>query len=155
MLRTRLSVAAVLAPIVLASCTLDQTPAVSAASEISRLQSLGYNVVARGGEGDTTILRYSGAINGSVECGQNNQMQSMQPRVVSANGAVQDFTLNSFLVLSPGDDGVLRSGDRDGLYVVSKLTRPSARARATDIETITFEPGDRATFTSGLSCRAT
>ncbi|MEM7318216.1 MAG: pyruvate/2-oxoglutarate dehydrogenase complex [Pseudomonadota bacterium] len=152
---TRRFSAAAASILLVAACTLDTLPSVSANSEVSRLQSMGYKVVARNRDANTTILRYSGPINASVECGQQGQMQTLKPRIASAGGAVQDFRLNAFLVLSPGSDGVIRSDERDGLYVVSKITRPSSRSAASTIESITFEPGKRGTFASGLSCRAT
>ena len=79
----------------------------------------------------------------------------MQPVIRTDGGAVQEFRLDAYLVLTPGTDGVLSQSERDGIYVVSKTTRPSSGARASDVEAITFEPGQRGTFRSGLSCRPT
>lgn len=154
MMKRPLSAAAI-SLLLLAACAIEPLPTVSAASEISRLNSLGYRVVARKSEGNTTVLRYSGPVNASVQCSQNGQVRALRPRVVSSGGSVQEFKLNSYLILSPGSDGVLSPAERDGLYVISRTTRPSARARATAVDTIAFESGYRGTFPSGLSCRAT
>ncbi|GGH39730.1 hypothetical protein SAMN05444007_11316 [Cribrihabitans marinus] len=154
MTRRRISASALVLPLMVAACA-EPLPPVSASDEITRLRSLGYSVSARGAGGDTTVLRYSGPINASVACGQQGQYRTLSPRVAASSGAVQDFRLNAYLILSAGDDGVISGAERDGLYVVSKITRPSARAAASEVETITFEPGERGTFPSGLSCRAT
>ena len=152
---TRFFCIAISLPLLLAACDVAPSPSKSASDEISRLQSLGYKVAARSGNNDTIVLRYSGPINASVACGQTSgKLRILKPRVVGSNGAVQDFKLNSYLILSPGSDGVISASERDGIYVISKTTRPSARASARSVETITFEPGASGTFPSGLSCRA-
>jgi hypothetical protein len=71
------------------------------------------------------------------------------------DGAVQDYRLDAYLQLRPGADGLVSQSEHDGIYVVSRTTKPSAGAGATDIEAITFQSGRRGTFASGLSCRPT
>ena len=154
MICRRFSASALVLPLLLAACA-ETLPPVDASGEVNRLRSLGYDVTARSDGGATTVLRYSGPINASVACGQQGQYRTLSPRIAAGSGAVQDFRLNAYLILSPGDDGVLSGTERDGIYVVSKITRPSARAAASGVETITFGPGERGTFPAGLSCRAT
>lgn len=155
MTRIQLTAALLSLPLVLAACVNTAQPTVPAGAEVSRLQSMGYRVTARSASGATNVLRYSGPINASVRCGTGSgSMRTMAPRSRSASGGVQDFRLNTYLVLAAGSDGALSARERDGLYVVSRITRPSAGARATEIESIAFEPGKRGAFASGLACEA-
>lgn len=144
MIRKRFIAMAMALPLLLAAC--DEIPGVSA--DAAQLQSLGYNVVGRTADGSPVVLRYSGPVNASVRCQNPSGPQgTLNPRVVSSSGAVQEFELNSYLILTGG------GAVSDGLYVVSKITRPSGRG-ASKVESIAFEPGSRGTFVSGLSCRA-
>ncbi|WP_159089277.1 pyruvate/2-oxoglutarate dehydrogenase complex [Tateyamaria sp. Alg231-49] len=148
MITRSLSAIALALPLLLAAC--DEVPVSTGPSSgnVERLKGLGYQVAAQSESGATTVLRYSGPINASVKCGQSSgQFGTVQPRTVSANGTVQDFKLNSYLVLANG-------AARDGLYVISKATRSSSRASASSVETIAFEPGKSGRFASGLTCRA-
>jgi len=148
MISKSLSAIALAVPLLLAAC--DDIPVATGPSSgnVERLKGLGYQVVGESESGATTVMRYSGPINASVQCGQSSvQFGTVQPRSVAANGTVQDFKLNSYLVLANG-------AARDGLYVVSKATRTSSRAAASSIETIAFEPGKSGRFASGLTCRA-
>lgn len=143
-----LSAIALALPLLLAAC--DEVPVTTgpASGNVERLKSLGYQVTGQSETGATTVMRYNGPINASVQCGQSSdQFGTVQPRTVTANGTVQDFELNSYLVLVNG-------AARDGLYVISKATRSSSRAAASSIETIAFEPGKSGRFASGLTCRA-
>ncbi|MFL4470175.1 pyruvate/2-oxoglutarate dehydrogenase complex [Tateyamaria armeniaca] len=149
MIKKRLVAIAMSLPLLLAAC--DEIPVSSgaAAGDVSRLQSLGYDVTGRSADGSTTVLRYSGPVNASVRCGTpSGPRGTLKPRVVAANGTVLEYELNTHLVVSGG------GAVRDGLYVVSQITRPSGRG-ASKVESIAFEPGTRGTFVSGLSCQAT
>lgn len=154
MTRRHIRATAILFPLLLAACETETAQPVRAADEVARLTSMGYRVTAQTDAGNTTVLRYSGPINASVACAQGRGTpRPISSRNVTASGTVEDFELNSYLVLSAGADGVISANERDGLYVVTRLTRPAANADATDIETIAFEPGDRGTFRLGYSCR--
>ena len=146
-------IAALMAPLMLVGC-VEPVADKNAAEEISRLRALGYSVTAQSGGGAVTVLRYSGRINASVMCGTGGTYRVMAPRVAGANGAQQDFKLNTYLILNAGSDGVVSARERDGIYVVSKTTRPTAGAQATSVESITFGPTGRGRFASGLTCRA-
>ncbi|MEL6809387.1 MAG: pyruvate/2-oxoglutarate dehydrogenase complex [Pseudomonadota bacterium] len=148
MITRSLSAIALAFPLLLAAC--DEVPLTTgpASGNVERLKGLGYRVTAQSESGATTVMRYSGPINASVQCAQSSvQFGTVRPQTVAANGTIQDFDLNSYLVLV---NGVAR----DGLYVISKATRASTRAAASSIETIAFEPGDSGRFSSGLTCRA-
>ncbi|WP_299148080.1 pyruvate/2-oxoglutarate dehydrogenase complex [uncultured Tateyamaria sp.] len=142
--------AALAFPLFLTAC--DEAPVSyrSTAEDVTRLQSLGFSVAAQTPSGTPMALRYTGPINAAVQCRTpSGQARTPRPRATAANGTVEEYKLNSYVMFEPG------SGARDGLYVVSKATRPSARRAATKVETIAFAPGERGTFASGLSCRAT
>lgn len=154
MVRKLPSAAALVFAGLLAAC-VEPVATTSASAEIARLQAFGYRVTAQSEAGGTTVLRYSGPINASVACRRGGAaFQALSPRIQASDGTRQEFELNAYLILNAGSDGVLSASERDGLYVVSKTTRPPGNAPVTDIESITFGPTSRASFPSGLACRA-
>lgn len=154
MLRNLMLSAVLALPLALAAC-VEPVATTSASAEIARLQAFGYRVSAQSSEGGVTVLRYSGPINASVACRQGSAaFRALSPRLTGSDGSRQDFELNAYLILNPGSDGVLSASERDGIYVVTKTTRPTSSSQASNIETITFSPTSRARFPSGLACRA-
>ena len=149
---TKLPISAIALSLTLFAAACDELPVTtgSAVGDVTRLQSQGYRVTGRSQDGTVTVMKYKGAINGSVQCAQGSgPYGTVRPRNVTSNGAVQEFQLNTYLVLTSGT-----TTRRDGLYVISRSTRPSAGAAVNRIESIAFEPGKRGTFPSGLTCQA-
>lgn len=153
----RLRTAAVLPLLALAAgCATSDYQARSAADEVARLSALGFRTTYQSSDDRVRVMTYSGPINAAVHCAApSGAYRAQAARTRTPDGAVQDYRLDAYLQLRAGADGVLSPSERDGIYVVSRTTRPSAGARATDIEGITFESGRRGTFASGLSCRPT
>ena len=139
-------------PLVLGACV--SQPLVTASEEVSRLQSMGYVVSARSKSGATKVLHYSGPINASVVCGQGRNMTTMARQTQSSDGSIQEYQLRAYLILASRTDGKISAAGRDGIYAVSKVTRPRGKRAASQIETIEFAPGESGTFSTGLSCKA-
>lgn len=159
-LTTRSLTSVVLMCVALAACDVPATPAsgaateVVAAAEVARLQALGFRRTHGSLEDGLIRLAYSGPINGAALCGPRGAVPARIPaRSTTADGRSQTITLDAFVTLSPGEDGVIQAGERDGLYVVSIVTEARAGAAAT-VEGITFDPGGQGSFRSGLTCRA-
>lgn len=127
-------------------------PDVSIEEEVARLKKQGFRQVTRTSDG-TRILRYSGRITSAVECRRSsNSFAPIPSRRRTADGQTQTVTLDAYLQLSPGSDGVLRSSGRDGIYIVTIKTR--GRGGNTSLTGIKFGPRGQGSFRSGLTCRA-
>lgn len=127
-------------------------PDVSIDAEVARLKQQGFRQVTRTTDG-TRILRYSGRINSAVECRTgSNGFARIPSRQRTADGQTQTITLDAYLRLSPGSDGILSNSERDGIYIVTIKTR--GRGGSTTLTGIKFGPRGQATFRSGLTCRA-
>lgn len=127
--------------------------ATSVAAEVTRLRALGFRQVGGRASDGSVRLEYSGPVNGAVLCAPpGGQPARIQAQSSTADGRNQTIGLDAFVTLSPGADGVLQPNERDGLYVVTIVTR-SGRAAPT-VQGITFGPGGQGTFRSGLTCRA-
>lgn len=127
-------------------------PDVSVDEEVARLKQLGFRQVTRRSDG-TRILRYSGRMTRAVECRQGSGSFAPIPsRRRAANGQSETISLDAYLKLSPGADGVLSNHERDGIYIVTIKTRGGG---ASSLRGIKFGPRGQDTFHSGLTCRAT
>ena len=127
-------------------------PDVSIDAEVARLQQLGFRQVTRTGDG-TRILQYSGRINSAVECrqGAGGEFARVAARGRNAQGQSRTITLDAYLQLSPGTDGVLRNSGRDGIYIITVKTRDGGRSVLTGTK---FGPRGQGALPSGLTCRA-
>lgn len=126
----------------------------SVAAEVSRLQALGFRRASRPAEDGTIRLAYSGPINGAVLCAQRGgQPGRVQARTTLSDGRIQTISLDAYVTLSPGADGILAPAERDGLYAVSIVSKSPAAPTPT-VQGITFAPASQASFQSGLTCRA-
>lgn len=126
-------------------------PDVPIEEEVARLKQLGFRQVTRTSDG-TRVLRYSGRITRAVECRRGGSSFAPIPsRQRAANGLTQTISLDAYLTLSPGSDGVLSNYERDGIYIVTIKTRGGGGSTLTGIK---FSPRGQASFRSGLTCRA-
>ncbi|MEO0979361.1 MAG: pyruvate/2-oxoglutarate dehydrogenase complex [Pseudomonadota bacterium] len=138
----------------LAACVSSSVnrPDVSIDEAVASLKQKGFRQVTRTSDG-TRILRYSGRINSAVECRTgSNSFARIPSRQRTADGQTQTITLDAYLQLSPGSDGILSNSERDGIYIVTIKTR--GRGGSTSLTGIKFGPRGQATFRSGLTCRA-
>lgn len=124
------------------------------AAEVARLKSLGFRPAGRAGAEGAVRLAYAGPINGAVLCAPRGGTPGrLQAETRLADGSTRTVTLDAYVTLMPGADGVWSPKERDGLYAVSVVTRPGAGG-APKVQGITFGPGGQASFASGLTCRA-
>lgn len=147
----RIPAFSLLLPGLLAGCMEVSAPQSSGVDQMARLNAMGYRTTARSTDGHSFMLRYNGAINASVACG--SPPKTLSPRMATSGGGVEEFRLNSYLLLSTGADGTRRPYVRDGVYAVTRIARASAGAREAEVETITFGPRGSGKFSSGLSCQ--
>ncbi|TYC55695.1 pyruvate/2-oxoglutarate dehydrogenase complex [Rhodobacterales bacterium] len=121
------------------------------AEEMARLKGLGFRKVTQTAEG-TVVLQYSGPVTSAVECRQGSSDFAPVPaRRRLASGQTQTITLDAYLRLSPGQDGILTKYERDGIYVMT--IRRSGGGRRT-LSGTTFGPLENGSLASGLTCRA-
>lgn len=123
---------------------------VAVADEIVRLKRLGFREVTQTADG-TRILRYSGPVTSAVECRLNSNSFAPIPARRSVAGQTQSVTLDAYLRLSPGSDGVLTASGRDGIYIMTIRTRGGGK---TTLSSTKFSPRGSGSFASGLTCRA-
>lgn len=120
------------------------------ADEVARLKRLGFQEVTQT-ENGTRILRYSGPVTAAVECRLSSDSFAPIPARRNVSGQTQTVTLDAYLRLSPGADGVLTRYERDGIYVMTVRTRGRGK---TTLSGAKFGPRGSGTFASGLTCRA-
>lgn len=123
-------------------------------TEVARLQSLGFRRTASTDSG-TQVLSYAGPVTRAVQCREGSgAYQTISPRRSTATGQRADITLDAYLQLTPGDDGILNSGERSGVYAVSIVYRSPDGRQTVGVDRIVFPPTGTARTKSGLTCRA-
>ena len=127
-------------------------PAVPIDEEVARLKQFGFRQVTQTADG-TQILRYSGPINGAVECRRSsNNFARIPASRRTASGQTQRITLDAYLRVSAGADGVVSNLERKGIYIVTIKT--TGGGQASSLSGIKFGPNGQGRFASGLTCRA-
>lgn len=149
---TKSTAALIILMVFLTGCVSTNLPDVSIDEEVARLQQLGFRQVTRTSDG-TRILRYSGRVTRAVECRRSagGEFAPIPARGRNAEGQSQTVSLDAYLQLSPGADGVLRNSGRDGIYILTVKTRAGRRSTLTGTK---FGPRGQGSLPSGLTCRA-
>ncbi|MFO1106667.1 MAG: hypothetical protein U1E34_11245 [Amaricoccus sp.] len=134
-----------------------KTPADPESAAVERLVAQGFTLVSDGrGQPGSSVLRFQGDPASVIECqppGGRMAATDQSGSAPTADGqhvVTQKGEVAAYLIVVDG--GGLR-----GIYVNSlyrTIAATDGRLVASQIETISFEPGGRAAFRNGVTCQA-